>query len=331
MLKYSFFCRMETPSVKVLVIRFSSIGDVVLTTPVIRCIHDQLDGNVEIDFLTKVQYAPILETNPYLTDIITIRKKVSEAAPLFREKHYDFVVDLHNNLRSRQAKQKVKALAFTLDKRNIAKWLYVTFKKEILPVGHVVERSLATVSALGIRDDGKGLDYFIPEKDQVDVNVFPETFRNGFIAYAIGGKFQGKILPTEKIIALCSKARKPIVLLGGPEDAERGGHIESMCKNTFNACGKFSLHQSASILQQSEAVIAHDTGLMHIAAALKKKVVSLWFATTPEIGMSPWRPGEGSVMVEANCKKRPTSKLGNRGYEDGCVFNIDLERIVEVL
>ena len=70
---------------------------------------------------------------------------------------------------------------------------------------------------------------------------------------------------------------------------------------------------------------------MHIAAALNKRLISLWFATTPEIGMSPWRPGEGSEMVEADCKKRPTSKLGNRGYKDGCVFNIDLHRVAELV
>ena len=95
----------------------------------------------------------------------------------------------------------------------------------------------------------------------------------------------------------------------------------------FNACGAFSLNQSASLMQLAQKVISHDTGLMHIAAALKKPLISLWFATTPQLGFAPWQAGPGSVMVEADCKKRPTSKLGNRGYSDGCVFNIDIERI----
>ena len=139
---------------------------------------------------------------------------------------------------------------------------------------------------------------------------------------------KGKILPPDKIIELCKKIDRPIVLLGGPEDLGRGEDIAKNCgSNVFNACGKYSIAQSASLLRQADSVITHDTGLMHIAAALKKKVISLWFATTPELGFAPWNPGEGSTMIEADCKKRPTSKLGNRGYEDGCVFNVDLYEV----
>lgn len=142
----------------------------------------------------------------------------------------------------------------------------------------------------------------------------------------------GKILPTPQIIELCKKLNRPIVLLGGKGDNDRGDEIvNAVGENVCNACGKFSLQQSASLVEQSQALITHDTGLMHIGAALKKRVISLWLATTPQIGFAPWLPGEGSQMVEANCKKRPTSKLGNRGYEDGCVFNIDLNSVVNAV
>lgn len=316
---------------KILIVRFSSIGDIVLTTPIIRALKTQLDGEVEIDFITKSINASILDENPYLNKVITIDKHVSEVAEALKKSRYDYVVDLHNNLRSRQVKRTCKSLSFTIDKRNVAKWLYVNTKKELLPIGHVVERSFHALKGLGIEDDGKGLDYFIPEKSKVDLSTLPETVRNGYISYAIGGKMKGKILPTEKIIALCKAIEKPIVLLGGPEDRTVGDAIVKACgKRVFNACGAFSLQQSASILQQSEKVIAHDTGLMHIASALKKPVISIWLATTPQIGFAPWQPGEGSVMVEADCKKRPTSKLGNRGYEDGCVFNVNIQRIAQL-
>jgi len=316
---------------KILIIRFSSIGDIVLTTPIIRALKTQLDGDVEVDFITKNINAAILDGNPYLNQIITIEKHVSEVAEELKRKRYDYLVDLHSNLRSRQVKRACKALSFTLDKRNVAKWVYVNTKKELLPIGHVVERSFHALIGLGIEDDGKGLDYFIPEKSKVDLSTLPEVVRNGYIAYAIGGKMKGKILPTEKIIALCKAIEKPIVLLGGPEDRATGDEVVKACgKRVFNACGAFSLQQSASILQQSEKVITHDTCLMHIATALKKPVISIWLATTPQIGFAPWQPGEGSVMVEAECKKRPSSKLGNRGYRDGCVFNVDVNRIAQL-
>ena len=317
---------------RILIIRFSSIGDIVLTTPVVRALKTQMEGEVQIDYITKRSYATILESNPYIDEVITIERHVGEVADRLRDGMYDYVVDLHHNIRSKQVKQLTKALNFTLDKRNIAKWLYVRTKRIISPIGHVVERSLDAVKALGIVDDGKGLDYFIPPSQEVSPNALPEAFRNGYVAYAIGGKMAGKILPTDKIIELIQLIDRPVVLLGGTEDRAAGDRIVSAIgERVFNSCGAFSLHQSASLIKQAEKVISHDTGLMHIAAALKRPVISLWFATTPEIGFAPWRPVEGSVMIEADHTLRPTSKLGNRGYEDGRVFNIDLEAVAQVV
>ena len=313
---------------RILVIRFSSIGDIVLTTPVVRTLKQQLDGRVEIHYLTKRSFASILETNPNIDQVIAIDEKVFEVSEALKSTHYDYVIDLHNNLRSGQARRLVKALSFKVDKRNIAKWLYVQTKREITPIGHIVTRYLDTVKALAVEDDGKGLDFYIPEDKEVSLSQLPAAFKSGYVAYAIGGTTPGKVLPTPKIIELCNQIQQPVLLLGGPTDEAAGKEIEAQSTGTVhNACGRFSLHQSASLLQQAEVVISHDTGLMHIAAALQKRVISLWFATTPQIGMAPWRPGKGSEMVEADCKKRPTGKLGNRGWQDGEVFRIDLGRV----
>lgn len=318
--------------INILVIRFSSIGDIVLTTPVVRALKQQMDGEVVLHYITKKSYAGLLTSNPNIDKVITIDRHVSEAKTELEKTTYDYVIDLHSNLRSRQVKRIVKTLDFTIDKRNIAKWLYVNFKREIQPIEHVVKRGFDTVKPLGITDDGHGLDFVIPEKDQVDLSVISDRLNDRFVAYAIGGQMQGKILPENKIVELLKKVKKPTVLLGGSEDESRGETIaKAFPDRVFNACGKFNLNQSASILNQSDVVLTHDTGLMHIASALKKKVVSLWFATTPQIGFAPWQPGEGSVMIEADCKKRPTSKLGNRGFEDGCVFNIDLDAVAQAV
>lgn len=326
------FVSVLATSTRILVIRFSSIGDIVLTTPVVRALKTQLNGDIQIDFITKKGFVPILESNPYINEVISIEKNVAEVATRLQDKHYDYVIDLHNNIRSKQVKRLVKMLDFTVDKRNIAKWVYVNTKKEWLPIGHFVSRCFTAAAPLGIADDKKGLDYFIPEKDVIDPSSLPAHFQSGYVAYAIGGQTPGKILPTDKIIELCKKINKPIVLLGGEEDVQRGEEIASTVGDqVWSGCGKFNLNQSASLIYGAMCVITHDTGLMHIASALKKKVISLWFATTPQIGFSPWMPGEGSVMIEANCNKRPTSKLGNRGYQDGCIYNIDLDEIVRAV
>lgn len=273
----------------------------------------------------------LFENNPYVDAVCTINDKVSEVAEHLGSEHYDYVIDLHANLRSAQVKRLVKALAFAVDKRNFAKWLYVNTKKEWLSIGHFSDRCLEAVSALGIMNDGKGLDFFIPDHARISTAVLPETHRQGFVLYVIGGKMKGKILPTEKAIDLCKSLGRPVVLIGGPEDKERGDEIAGTNSLVWNACGQFNIMQSASLIELSDVVLTHDTGLMHMAAALKKRVISMWFATTPLLGFAPYHPGEGSQTIEADCSKRPTSKLGNRGFQDGCVFNIDIERVVKAV
>lgn len=322
------FVSMSHPT-RILIIRFSSIGDIVLTSPIVRALKTQLEGEIQIDYITKRKYATLLESNPHIDQVLSIDEKVHEVEDRLKDGMYDYVIDLHNNIRSRQVKRACRSLSFTLDKRNVAKWLYVRTKRLIKPIGHVVARSFSAVEALGVHDDGKGLDYFIPETQIVSVNALPERFRNGYIAYAIGGQMEGKILPRKQMIALCKGIDQPVILLGGVEDRPTGDEIVQACGSTvFNACGAFSLHQSASLIQQATQVISHDTGLMHIATALRKPLISLWFATTPELGFSPWQPQAQSIPFEADCPKRPTSKLGNRGYEDGCVFNIDIDAVI---
>ena len=323
--------------VRVLIIRFSSIGDIVLTTPVIRCVKQQLnEGDVEVHYLTKKQFIPLLQENPYIDELITIENKVAEVADTLRNNGYDYVFDLHKNLRSGQAKKAAGALSFSFEKLNIEKWVYVNFKVNRMPDVHIVDRYMATTKAFGVKNDGKGLDYFIPKCDEIPLGHLPVTHRNGYVAYAIGGQHPGKILPDEKIIELSALLDRPIVLLGGREDELRGKHIaHEVGEKVFNAAGMFNLNQSASLLRQADVVIAHDTGLMHIAAALKKKVISLWGATVPEFGMYPYFPGEGSKIIEPKgVKDRPFSKLGdNKWYKPNFkgMYAIDLDEVVEAV
>lgn len=297
---------------KVLIIRFSSIGDIVLTTPVIRCIKNQLEGEVEVHYITKNKFKTIVENNPYVAKVFGIDKTVDEVIHELQKEDYDYVVDLHKNIRSRKVKKKLNALSFTFDKVNWQKWLLVNFKINKLPNKHIVDRYLDCVAPLGIENDNKGLDYFIPEKDKVDIkSVLPESFHSGYEGFVIGGTYTTKRLPTHKIIEYCDKAKKPIVLLGGPEDKANAERIMQSTKgNVFNACGVFNLNQSASLVEQTERIITNDTGLMHIAAAFKKDIISVWGNTVPEFGMYPYLPGENSKIVEVKLSCRPCSKLG---------------------
>lgn len=332
----SYICVLMDSKVKILVVRFSSIGDIVLTTPVLRCLKNQLEGEVEIDYLTKKQFAPILENNRNINKVFTIEKSTNEIINELKAQGYHYIVDLHQNLRSKRVKKQLKSLAFTVDKLNYKKWLLTNFKINKLPKIHIVERYLNTVKALGIENDGKGLEYYIPEKDKVNLTELPTTHQNGYIAFAIGAQHATKRLPQHKIIAICKKLNQPIVLLGGKEDVENANEIAKQCEELiYNACGKYSINQSASLVQQAKSIITHDTGLMHIAAALNVKTVSVWGNTVPDFGMYPYFPEHlerFKIVENNNLSCRPCSKIGHDKCPKKhfkCMEDIDVEDIVE--
>ncbi|HQU59712.1 MAG: glycosyltransferase family 9 protein [Phaeodactylibacter sp.] len=328
---------------KVLIIRFSSIGDIVLTTPVVRALKQQLGA--EVHYLTKKGFQGIVAANPNITKVYAIEQKVSEVLPALKEEGYDYLIDLHHNLRSLQVKLALKGKAYAFDKLNWEKWLMVKLKKDRLPKKHIVDRYMETVQPLGVKNDGQGLDYFIPEEDEVEVGNFLSTNVLAasqevprFVAFAIGAAHNTKRLPTDKIISICRKISLPVVLLGGPGESEEGGQIvEQAGGHVFNACGLLNLNQSASFVRQAYKVISHDTGLMHIAAAFGKDIISVWGNTIPEFGMYPYFPegmGHNTTMEVKGLSCRPCSKIGYEACPKGhfrCMRNISEESIVSVV
>jgi len=224
-------------------------------------------------------------------------------------------------------------------KLNFRKWLLVNIKINKLPEVHVVDRYFRAVRKLEIQNDGKGLDYFIPKAEEVDLSRILPNHDTGYIAFSIGGKHNTKIFPEDKIISVCNSIDKPIILLGGVEDKDRADRIISQCgSNVINGCGKYTINQSASVVRQSAKVITNDTGLMHIAAAFRKPVISLWGNTVPAFGMYPYLPDEFSelsaIFEIKNLPCRPCSKLGyNRcpKHHFRCMNDQDVDLILRTL
>jgi len=318
---------------KILIIRFSSIGDIVLTTPIIRCLKQQLPG-AEIHYLTKKQFMPVIQANSYIHKIHVLDKSLKLLIPELVSEKFDHIVDLHKNLRSAYVILHLRRPFSNFSKLNIRKLLLTRFKINCLPPIHIVDRYFKAVRCLGVKNDGRGLDYFIPEKEEVPMTSLPLTHQKGFIGLVIGGKHATKQLPDDKIISVCQKINRPLIILGGKEDFPVGEKVKAAVGDLiFNACGKFSINQSASIVKQAERIITHDTGLMHIAAAFDKEIVSIWGNTVPEFGMYPYMPlnPEKSTIVEVkNLACRPCSKIG---YEScpkkhfNCMRLIDEELI----
>jgi ADP-heptose:LPS heptosyltransferase len=307
-------------TLKILVVRFSSIGDIVLTTPVVRMLKTQL--NTEVHFLTKAPFVSLFKNNPYVDSVFQIDKSINEVISDLKKENYDYVIDLHSNLRTQILKLKLGVSAKSFNKLNWEKFLLTNFKTNILPDVHIVDRYLDTVNFLGITNDNKGLDFFLSDADKVDLNEFP----NDYVAFVIGGQHVTKILPTAKIISICKKLNKAVLLIGGPDDKARGDEI-SKASGAINTCGNHSLLQSAFLIKNSAYVISHDTGMMHIAAAFKKKIYSVWGNTIPEFGMYPYLSDKNSKMIEVqDLSCRPCSKIGYDKCPKGhlkCMQEID--------
>ncbi len=313
---------------KFLILRFSSIGDIVLTTPVIRCLKQQYP-DAEVHFATKKQFKVLVESSPYIDKFFLLEGKLDTFIKTLQTENYDYVIDLHNNLRTRIIKYRLGKKSFSYNKLNFEKWLLVNLKINRMPDLHIVDRNLKTVELLGIKNDNKGLDYFIPPNQEVNLDGIMQK-EESFVAYAIGGQHYTKKLPIGRIIELCSKINKKIILLGGKEDEPAGEIVvEALGNKIYNACGKYNLNQSASILKQAEYVISHDTGLMHIAAALKKKIISIWGNTVPEFGMYPYQT-EFRIIENKNLSCRPCSKIGYSKCPKGhfkCMNDLVLENL----
>jgi ADP-heptose:LPS heptosyltransferase len=317
---------------KILVVRFSSIGDIVLTTPVVRCLKQQLPG-VEIHYLTKTKFASILSANPHIDKLHTIDRSINEVLSSLKNEKFDFVVDLHTNLRTKSLIWKLRVPAASFPKLNFKKWLYVRFKVNKLPEIHIVERYFETVKSLGVKNDQQPCDYFIASEDQVDLSTLGLE-PNSYVAFAIGAQFATKRMPIKKLVEVCNAIEKPIVLLGGPEDAETAKSIIAQASGTIQShCGTLRLGQSASVVQQAELLVTHDTGLMHIASAFNKRIISIWGNTTPALGMYPYMPQNSknySIHQVEGLSCRPCSKIGFQSCPKkhfSCMQLQDVEKI----
>jgi ADP-heptose:LPS heptosyltransferase len=278
----------------------------------------------------KKSFFPVLKANPHIDHFHLLEDDFDGLVRELKAEKFDFIVDLHQSIRSRKIRFSLGVASKGFPKLNVKKWLLTSFKIDLMPDIHIVDRYFMAAAPLDVVNDGKGLEYFIPAEDVYDIKNLPPVFEQGYTAFVIGAKHATKRLPEHKIISICKRLGSPVVLLGGPEDAGTAAKIEEACgEKVLSLCGKLNLNQSASMVKQAKVVISHDTGLMHVAAAFRKNIVSIWGNTVPQLGMYPYMPGseEKSVIIEVKgLKCRPCSKLGYDKCPKGhfrCMEEID--------
>lgn len=291
---------------------------------------------MELHVLTKAAYQDLYALNPHVDKVFSIQNKIGEVLDSLKLESYDQLIDLHRNFRSLGVRLRLGRPSFTFPKLNLRKWLLVRFNIDRMPPLHIVDRYFDALRHLGIENDGQGLDFFIESADRMDLEDIPAPFRNGFLAFSIGGQHYTKIFPEEKIREVLAQLQYPVVFLGGKEDQARGdAAAREWDFPVWNACGKLRLGQSADLIRQARVVISNDTGLMHIAAAFRKPIISIWGNTVPAFGMYPYMPEKEDLSVIAEVNKlscRPCSKIGFARCPKGhfrCMLDQDSAFIAE--
>ena len=325
---------------KFLIIRFSSIGDIVLASPVFRCLKKQLPLS-EVHFLTKLSFKMITSSNPYIDKFFYYDNDLNKLIEELRKESYDYVIDLHNNFRSVKVKRSLKKKYFTIDKLTVEKFFLTKFHINFMPGIHITQRSLQTVKSFGVKDDGLGLDYFIADSDKISEKDLPTSHLAGYIAIVIAANHNTKKLPVHKLKELCSKIAYPIILIGGKQEFEEGRIVSEIDPiKIFNACGKFNLNESADLVRRSDLVISNDTGLQYIACAFKKPLLAIWGSTSPELDVEPFYGDqfmkqykgmiyENIIVPALSCQ--PCSKYGLKECPLGhfkCMEKHDIDGIV---
>ena len=293
---------------KILVIRFSSMGDIIYTTPVVRCLKKQIPG-AEVHFLTKPAFKYIYDNNPYVDKLLLLKPTLAETIREIKAEGYDRIIDLHNNLRTTLIKLRIGVKSSTYKKQRFRKWLSLKFKLKLVPLVHLVDRYMKTVTFLGVKNDEQPIDYYVKSDHRLD-KLLPASHQKRYVVFVIGATHFTKRMPNDKIISICSQIKSPIVLLGGNDVKANGEEIASKLDHIYNACGITTLDESVFLVSKAEKIVGFDTGLTHIAEAFDKPIASIWGGTAPELlGVQPYKVKQALVAeIELPC--RPCSKFG---------------------
>ena len=315
------------------------MGDVVLTTPVPRILKKEFPKSV-IHFITKYEYSYIYNNNINVDKVISFKNNILEILSNLRDEKYDLIIDLHNNLRSNFLKLFLFKRSITYKKYFIKRWLFTNLKINF-KVKHIAISYIETLLKINVLDDGEGLDFYFNNK--ANKIKLPSSFKMGFSVVVVGAKHKTKRLTNNKLIELCDKINGPIILLGGKDEVSTSKKIENFFKYSetsireklnkktliYNLCGKLNIEESAFVINLSDKVFTHDTGLMHIAAALKKKIISIFGSTHSDLGFYPFR-SKFSIIENKNLSCRPCTKIGYSNCPVGhfkCMKDIKIEII----
>ena len=297
---------------KILVVRFSAIGDILLTFPVVEALQHKYPS-AEIHFLTKPSNKSVLELLSGKVHPRFLQESLVQTAKQLRRERYDLVIDLHNNLRTflLQALM-LKGSWNRFRKLNFQKWLFTSFKWNTLPKVHVVERYAQAAKV------NPALVTLVVNNPALD------SLPSNYVAWVLGATFSTKQYPLSKLIETIERLDMPIVLLGGDKENTLASSLQAHFPSLISLVGKTSLAEAALVLSKAKVVVTNDTGLMHLAAFYEKPMVCIWGNTVPDFGMYPYQSAPVFHAQVSDLSCRPCSKIGHNTCPKGhfqCMLN----------
>ena len=314
---------------KILIIRLSSIGDIILASPLIRATRKTYPP-AQIDFLVKSEYAELVKFNPDLSSIIELKSNAKKELKTLKRTlcrtQYDIILDLHNSLRSRYLRWFSGAKYIkVVNKRIIKRFLLVRFKWNFYrSVISVVDRYLETGKRFAILNDGQGLEVTVPDETIITVKAMMEKYqleRYGLVmGLAPSARHYTKRWSPERYVELGTQIAREfnakLLIFGSKLEQDYCGDIAQMINANLGSttaesfAGKLNLLETAAVLDGCSIVVTNDSGIMHLAAARKKKIVAIFGSTVKEFGFFPY--GTQSTVIEnENLSCRPCSHIGS--------------------
>lgn len=321
---------------KVLFIRFSSLGDVLLTTPIIRTFRTHF-SDAEIHFLTKKQFAPLLEYNPNIDELIRYDAENESMLQLIirlQKEHYTHIIDLHDKLRSALIKRFVKGKVITYKKKHEYRKSLLK-DRNLLPISSTVDLYASVLENFNLHPDKRKLDFFLPENEKAIAESLLQKTKKKIITISPGASWFTKQYPTEyykKIIQhFLDNYDARIVIIGTEQEKNLTAELASVSEHEIlNLGGRTTLIESAIIIKHSDLFISGDCGPMHIAAALEVPQIAIFGPTHPKLGFAPLNPNAEVLTLNLDCS--PCSLHGNKSCPKGhfkCMKDLSPEMVIQ--
>ncbi|HKI78002.1 MAG TPA: glycosyltransferase family 9 protein [Ignavibacteriaceae bacterium] len=288
-----------------LIIRLSSLGDILLATPLIRSIKKQFPA-INIDFIAREQYRDALKFSPHIRNLYELSENYDELKEQVAESKYDLIIDLQNNVRSRKLTSEAKTKITRFKKHDLEKFLLVKFKiNKLKELPQIPVRYSNTLDNFSL--DENGLEISVPDNFKSSLKE-----EGNYIGLAPGSRHFTKMWPSYYYIYLCKMLLVNdfnVVLFGGKNDKDICKEIAGLLPKIINLCNDDDILQTVTDMKMCRAVVCNDSGMMHTACAAGVPVLPIFGSTVKEFGFTPYKT-KNLILENNSLSCRPCSHIG---------------------